>query len=103
MIDALRDDWRARYLAQLTTQRQLSPHSVAAYGRDLAELGALLGHADWPAVSHAVARLVVAPVLMLAIWRTVFAPHEEPGQPEMARFVAPGAPRSVAAGLRYRF
>lgn len=33
--------------------------------------------------SEAVARLVVAPVLLLAIWRTVFAPHEpEPLNPK---------------------
>ncbi len=30
-----------------------------------------------PQDSEAVARLVVAPVLMLAVWRAVFAPHEE--------------------------
>ena len=30
-----------------------------------------------PQDSEAVARLVVAPVLMMAIWRTVFAPHDE--------------------------
>ncbi|MCB2527153.1 site-specific integrase, partial [Listeria monocytogenes] len=41
-------DWAARYLAELATQRQLSPHTVDAYRRDLAELAALAGHADWP-------------------------------------------------------
>jgi integrase/recombinase XerC len=46
-------DWCARYLAQLATQRQLSPHSVAAYRRDLAELASLLGHSAWPDVAHA--------------------------------------------------
>lgn len=30
-------------------------------------------------------------------------PHEQPGDAENARFVAPGAPRIVVAGLRYRF
>jgi AcrR family transcriptional regulator len=35
-----------------------------------------------PQDSEAVARLVVAPVLLLAIWRTLFAPHEtEPFDP----------------------
>ena len=36
-----RDDWPARYLGELATQRQLSPHTVAAYRRDLA------GYAAW--------------------------------------------------------
>lgn len=30
-------------------------------------------------------------------------PHDEPGDAAHARFVAPGAPRTVVAGLRYRF
>ena len=30
-------------------------------------------------------------------------PHEEPGDAANARFVAPGAPRTLVAGLRYRF
>lgn len=47
-----RDDWPARYLGELATQRQLSPHTVAAYRRDLQELGALAGHDDWPALTH---------------------------------------------------
>lgn len=33
----------------------------------------------------------------------LLAPHEEEGEAEQARFVAPGAPRSIVAGLRYRF
>jgi len=33
----------------------------------------------------------------------LLAPHEEEGGAEQARFVAPGAPRSIVAGLRYRF
>ena len=45
--------WPARYLAQLATQRQLSPHTIAAYRRDLAELAALLGAPDWQQVQHA--------------------------------------------------
>jgi len=45
-------DWAARYLGELTTQRQLSPHTVAAYGRDLAELAALAGHDDWDKLTH---------------------------------------------------
>jgi integrase/recombinase XerC len=45
-------DWAARYLAELATQRQLSPHTLAAYRRDLAELARLAGHDDWPRLTH---------------------------------------------------
>jgi integrase/recombinase XerC len=45
-------DWAGRYLAELATQRQLSPHTIAAYRRDLAELAALGGHADWEKLTH---------------------------------------------------
>ena len=45
--------WVERYLAQQTTQRQLSPHTIAAYRRDLHELTALLGQPDWARVVHA--------------------------------------------------
>jgi integrase/recombinase XerC len=41
-----------RYLAELATQRQLSPHTIAAYRRDLAELAALSGHTDWAVLTH---------------------------------------------------
>ncbi|MDB5936086.1 MAG: recombinase XerC [Massilia sp.] len=43
----------ARYLAELATQRQLSPHTIAAYRRDLLELDALAGAAAWEAIVHA--------------------------------------------------
>jgi integrase/recombinase XerC len=43
----------ARYLSQLATQRQLSPHTIEAYRRDLLQLGALLSHASWSGVVHA--------------------------------------------------
>jgi len=46
-------DWASRYLGELVTQRQLSPHTVAAYRRDLAELAELAGHGDWARLSHA--------------------------------------------------
>jgi len=46
-------DWVGRYLAQLTTQRQLSPHTVLAYRRDLLELAALLDGKAWTEVVHA--------------------------------------------------
>ena len=35
------------YLLELATQRQLSPHTILAYRRDLAELAALTGDAAW--------------------------------------------------------
>jgi integrase/recombinase XerC len=49
------DDWTGRYLAELATQRQLSPHTIAAYARDLAELAVLAklaSQADWPTLTH---------------------------------------------------
>ncbi len=52
-IDIAADGWTGRYLAELATQRKLSPHTVAAYGRDLAELARLAGHTDWPRLVHA--------------------------------------------------
>ena len=48
-MDAQRLD---AYLDQLRSQRHLSPLTVAAYGRDLRELAALSGAADWSAISH---------------------------------------------------
>ena len=45
-------DWSQRYLGELLTQRQLSPHTIAAYRRDLAELAQLAGHTDWPRLNH---------------------------------------------------
>jgi integrase/recombinase XerC len=52
-MDAADSGWAARYLAELATQRKLSPHTVAAYRRDLAELARLGGHADWPTLVQA--------------------------------------------------
>ena len=46
-------DWVGRYLAQLVTQRQLSPHTVLAYRRDLLELAAHLDGKAWNEVVHA--------------------------------------------------
>ena len=51
------DDWTGRYLAELVTQRQLSPHTVAAYGRDLAELARFAqpdgaSPCDWTCLTH---------------------------------------------------
>ena len=48
-------DWAARYLGELGTQRQLSPHTVDAYRRDLAELAKLAEvatSADWSRLTH---------------------------------------------------
>ena len=50
---AAQQQWLARYLEQLATQRQLSPHTIAAYRRDLLELDTLAGGAAWDAIVHA--------------------------------------------------
>ena len=42
-----------QYLLELATQRQLSPHTILAYRRDLAELAALTGASGWDTVVHA--------------------------------------------------
>jgi integrase/recombinase XerC len=44
--------WTDGYLRHLATQRQLSAHTVAAYGRDLRELAALTDGKEWPELSH---------------------------------------------------
>ena len=56
--------WIDAYLAQLRDQRRLSPHTVAAYARDLRELIQLLaappGGLDWQAVDHFAIRRLAA-------------------------------------------
>ena len=47
------DDALGRYLSQLATQRQLSPHTIDAYRRDLQQLAALLNGTAWADVLHA--------------------------------------------------
>ncbi|TFW13565.1 tyrosine recombinase XerC [Duganella callida] len=50
--------WIDAYLAHLRGVRQLSPHTTAAYARDLQELATLTGAQDWAAIDqHAVRRL----------------------------------------------
>ena len=46
-------EWAHAYLAHLRTQRKLSPHTTAAYGRDLAELAVLSGDTPWQALVQA--------------------------------------------------
>ncbi|QGZ40700.1 integrase/recombinase XerC [Pseudoduganella flava] len=46
-------EWSADWLRHLATQRKLSPRSVAAYGRDIAELATLSGELPWPAITPA--------------------------------------------------
>ena len=46
-------EWAQAYLEQLRTQRKLSPHTVDAYRRDLAELAALSGETAWQALAQA--------------------------------------------------
>jgi integrase/recombinase XerC len=57
---AVQQAWLERYLGELATQRQLSPHTVAAYRRDLLELDALAGAPAWEAIVHADVRRCAA-------------------------------------------
>jgi len=45
-------EWLDAYLAQLATQRKLSPHTLDAYGRDLRALLELSGNTPWTALAH---------------------------------------------------
>ncbi len=49
-----------QYLLELATQRQLSPHTILAYRRDLAELATLTGAAGWDTIVHADIRRLAA-------------------------------------------
>ncbi|MDC8760445.1 tyrosine recombinase XerC [Janthinobacterium fluminis] len=53
-------DWLDAYLEQLASQRKLSPHTVAAYRRDLRELDRLLGGLAWDAVGDTMLRRCAA-------------------------------------------
>ncbi|KQW90278.1 recombinase XerC [Massilia sp. Root418] len=46
-------EWVHAYAEQLRTQRKLSPHTLDAYRRDLAELAALSGETAWTALTQA--------------------------------------------------
>jgi integrase/recombinase XerC len=50
---AVQHGWVARYLDELASQRQLSPHTIGAYRRDLLELDAMAGAPAWEAIAHA--------------------------------------------------
>ncbi|MBY0556723.1 MAG: tyrosine recombinase XerC [Burkholderiaceae bacterium] len=52
--------WIDGYLAQLRTQRQLSPHTVSAYARDLLELASLTPGLAWPQIEHNTIRRLAA-------------------------------------------
>ena len=77
-------DWAGRYLAQLATQRRLSPNTVAAYRRDLAVLARLSDNAAPEAIDHAMIRRFAAKLhgeglsprsiaRLLSGWRGFFA------------------------------
>jgi integrase/recombinase XerC len=52
--------WIDAYLAHLRGVRQLSPHTTAAYARDLQELATLSGEQDWTALDHHAVRRLTA-------------------------------------------
>ncbi|MGW8389973.1 tyrosine recombinase XerC [Pseudoduganella sp. HUAS MS19] len=52
MSGAGKQEQAGAYLAHLATQRKLSAHTVAAYGRDLRELAALSDGKAWAALTH---------------------------------------------------
>jgi integrase/recombinase XerC len=52
--------WIDAYLAHLRGERQLSPHTITAYARDLHELATLSGDQDWTALDHFAIRRLAA-------------------------------------------
>ena len=62
--DGAGQDFSARYLSQLATQRKLAAHTVAAYRRDLDQLAELLGAPaatiNWQDVQHADIRRITS-------------------------------------------
>lgn len=55
-----KQDWANAWLQSLTTQRKLSPHTTAAYTRDLAELAAHTPGRDWDQLRQADIRRLAA-------------------------------------------
>jgi integrase/recombinase XerC len=52
--------WIDAYLAHLRGERQLSPHTIAAYARDLQQLAALSDDKDWTELDHFAIRRLTA-------------------------------------------
>jgi integrase/recombinase XerC len=52
--------WIDAYIAQLKGVRQLSPHTCAAYARDLQALATLTGDTSWPQLDHHAVRRLTA-------------------------------------------
>jgi integrase/recombinase XerC len=52
--------WIDAYIAQLKGVRQLSPHTCAAYARDLQALVTLTGDTSWPQLDHHAVRRLTA-------------------------------------------
>ena len=52
--------WIDAYLAHLRGERQLSPHTIAAYARDLQQLASLSAGQDWTEIDHFAIRRLTA-------------------------------------------
>jgi integrase/recombinase XerC len=92
------------FLAELATQRRMSPHTVTAYTRDLARLAELAGGTELPAltshdVRHFVGRLHasgLAPTSIartLSAWRSFFQWLSDRGQAKANPVVGVRGPR----------
>ena len=110
-------DFSARYLSQLATQRKLSAHTVAAYRRDLDQLADLLGapsaSINWQDVQHADIRRITSKLharslsarsiaRKLSSWRGFFnwlARHASLAANPVDGVRAPKRPRSLPKAL----
>ncbi|MES2130324.1 MAG: tyrosine recombinase XerC [Pseudomonadota bacterium] len=106
-------DWVERYLAQLATQRQLSPHTITAYRRDLQQLAALTEGSDWEALGHVDIRRLTSRLhaqetgprsiaRKLSSWRGFFAwlaQHAALNENPVAAVRAPKRPKSLPKAL----